>query len=143
MTLCLNCRESTNGPGMLVRLSACLMLIAVAGCWGSDEPRGLLSETVIAVLAEFGRTPRINSNSGRDHWGQVFSVALAGGGIQGGRILGRSDAQGAYPEDALVTPEDITATIYDQLGFEPHREVQDTTGRPLPISRRNVFHALL
>ena len=107
------------------------------------EDRGLLQETIVAVLSEFGRSPRMNSRAGRDHWGHVFSIALAGGGIQGGQVLGRSDDQAGYPEEGLVAPEDITATLFHCLGFDPHTEIQDPTGRPMPISRGNVLTALL
>ena len=107
------------------------------------EERGLLQETIVAVLSEFGRSPRMNSRAGRDHWGHVFSIALAGGGIQGGRILGRSDDQAGYPEEGLVAPEDITATLFESLGFNPHSEIHDPAGRPMPISRGNVLTALL
>lgn len=105
--------------------------------------RGLLEETIVAVLAEFGRSPRINALAGRDHWGHVFSVALAGGGLQGGRVLGRSDDQAGYPEEGLVQPEDITATLFERLGLEPRTELHDPTGRPVPLSRGNVLSALL
>jgi hypothetical protein len=107
------------------------------------QERGLLDETVVAVLSEFGRSPRMNAAGGRDHWGSVFSVALAGGGIQGGRIVGRSDEQGGFPAEGLVAPEDITATLFDRLGFDPHSEIHDPTGRPLPISRGNVLTSLV
>lgn len=105
--------------------------------------RGLLDDTLVAVLSEFGRSPRINPAAGRDHWGHVFSVALAGGGIRGGRVVGRSDDQAGFPEEGLVQPEDITATIFDRLGLEPRGEIHDPTGRPLPLSRGNVLTALL
>ncbi|MFO1093614.1 MAG: DUF1501 domain-containing protein [Planctomycetaceae bacterium] len=103
----------------------------------------MLEETLVAVLSEFGRSPRINALAGRDHWGHVFSVALAGGGIRGGRVIGRSDDQAAYPEEGLVQPEDITATILDRLGLEPRAEIHDPTGRPVPLSRGNVLTGLL
>src|SRR5207253_10176242 len=73
--------------------------------------RGLLEETLVVLTGEFGRTPRINGGAGRDHWGFVFSVALAGGGIRGGQVLGASDRIGAYPRDGRVTPADLAATI--------------------------------
>lgn len=107
------------------------------------EQRGLLEETLVAVLAEFGRTPRFNGRGGRDHWGQVFSVALAGGGIRGGMVYGSSDAQGAYPQEGRVQPCDITATIFDRLGYAPETEIQDPLGRPLPISRGTPIAAIL
>ena len=103
------------------------------------QVRGMLDETLVVCMAEFGRSPRINGGAGRDHWGQVYSVALAGGGIQGGVIHGASDAMGGYPKDGKVLPEDLTATIFHCLGLDPHTEMHDTFQRPLPISRGEVI----
>ena len=83
--------------------------------------RGLLDETLVVCMAEFGRTPKFNGRAGRDHWGPVFSVALAGGGIRGGMVYGASDAQGAYPKDGRVLPQDLHATIYHLLGIPKRR----------------------
>ena len=105
--------------------------------------RGLFDETLVVCLAEFGRTPRFNSRGGRDHWGHVFSVALAGGGIRGGMVYGASDRLGAQPKDGLVRPEDITATIFHCLGISSETEIRDAQGRPLVISRGQVLHQLL
>jgi hypothetical protein len=105
--------------------------------------RGLLDETLVLCLAEFGRTPKFNPRGGRDHWGQVFSVALAGGGVRGGTIYGASDRLGAYPKDGLVKPEDITATLFHCLGLAPDREIQDAQGRPLVISAGRVLEPIL
>jgi hypothetical protein len=104
--------------------------------------RGLLEETLVVCLAEFGRTPRFNSRGGRDHWGSVFSVALAGGGIRGGQVHGASDRIGAHPRDGRVQPQDLTATIFHCLGYSPDTEVHDTLGRPLAISRGQVIRQL-
>ncbi len=101
--------------------------------------RGLLEETLVACVAEFGRTPKFNGRTGRDHWGHVFSVALAGGGIRGGQVIGASDKIGAYPKDGRVQPQDLTATIFHALGHSPDTEVHDTLGRPLAISRGQVI----
>ena len=103
----------------------------------------MLDETLVVCMAEFGRSPRINGSAGRDHWGQVYSVALAGGGIQGGVIHGASDAIGGYPREGKVLPEDLTATIFHCLGLDPHTEMHDTFQRPLPISRGEVIHQIL
>src|SRR6185503_381097 len=92
--------------------------------------RGLLDETLVVCLAEFGRTPRFNARAGREHWGSVFSIALAGGGIRGGIVHGASDKLGAYPQDGLVKPEDITATVFHCLGISPESEIHDSLGRP-------------
>jgi uncharacterized protein (DUF1501 family) len=105
--------------------------------------RGLLDETLVLCLSEFGRTPKFNNRAGRDHWGQVFSVALAGGGIRGGIVHGSSDRLGAFPRDGLVRPEDITATIFHCLGLAPEMEITDPQGRRLAISQGQVIHPIL
>lgn len=107
------------------------------------ETRNLLSETLVVCLAEFGRTPKFNKRAGRDHWGHVFSVALAGGGIQGGQVYGTSDEQAAYPRDNVVHPEDITATMFHCLGYSPETTIQDALNRPHPISRGRVLWKIL
>jgi uncharacterized protein (DUF1501 family) len=105
--------------------------------------RGMLDETLVVCMAEFGRTPRFNGRAGRDHWGHVYSVALAGGGIKGGVVHGSSDALGAYPASGRVEPQDLTATIFHCLGLDPHAEIHDPLGRPLPISRGEVIRPIL
>ena len=105
--------------------------------------RGRLDETLIVCMAEFGRTPKFNGRAGRDHWGPVFSVALAGGGIRGGVIHGASDALGAYPRQGLVRPEDLTATMFHCLGFSPETEFHDNQNRPYTISRGQVIQPIL
>jgi hypothetical protein len=105
--------------------------------------RGLLGETLVACLAEFGRSPRLNPRAGREHWGNVFSVALAGGGVGGGQVYGASDRQGGLPGEGRVRPEDLTATVLHCLGYEPHAEVIDNLGRPLVASRGEVIRAVL
>src|SRR5207249_1564045 len=92
-------------------------------------------ETLVVWMGEFGRTPRINPRGGRDHWGHVFSAALAGGGVRGGAVHGVSDRQGGFPVSGRVEPQDLSATIFHCLGFEPHTELRDSLGRPMPISR--------
>jgi hypothetical protein len=106
------------------------------------DARGLLDETLVVCMSEFGRTPRMTANGGRGHWGSVFSVALAGGGIRGGQVQGASDAVGGHPKDGLVRPEDLLATIVHALGHDPEAEYQDQLGRPHPVSRGQVLHAL-
>jgi uncharacterized protein (DUF1501 family) len=101
--------------------------------------RGLLDETLVLWTGEFGRTPKLNGGGGRDHWGSVFSVALAGGGIRGGVVHGASDSIGAHPRDGRVTPPDLHATMYHALGISPDSEVHDTLGRPIPINRGQVI----
>ena len=107
------------------------------------DRRGLLGETLVVCMAEFGRTPRLDGKGGRGHWGSVFSVALAGGGIRGGQVYGASDRIGAYPREGRVRPEDLSATIFHCLGHHPQVEYQDPLGRPHPISRGEVLQAIL
>ena len=107
------------------------------------EQRGMLDDTLVVCMAEFGRTPRINGAGGRDHWGHVYSVALAGGGIKGGVVHGSSDPIGAYPASGRVQPQDLTATIFHCLGLNPQSEIHDTLGRPIPISRGEVIESIL
>ncbi len=91
---------------------------------------GLLGETVVAVLSEFGRSPRLNKPGGRDHWPECWSVLLAGGPIHGGRILGASDDLGAYPADRPVTPAEVAATIYSAMGIPPGFRLPLVDGSP-------------
>jgi hypothetical protein len=107
------------------------------------EDRGLLEETLVLCLAEFGRTPKLAANGGRGHWGHAFSVTLAGGGIQGGQVYGASDEQGGYVADGLVRPEDLTATVFHTLGYAPETKLRDPFNRPLPISRGKVIDAIV
>ncbi len=96
--------------------------------------RGLLDDTLVVVMGEFGRTPKINADAGRDHWGPCGSVVLAGGGLNLGISVGASDKFGAYPTLQPVSPPDITATIFHALGLDPKQLMSDAQGRPLPIS---------
>lgn len=105
--------------------------------------RGLLEETLVVCMAEFGRTPRFNGAAGRDHWGPVFSIAMAGGGIRGGIVHGASDRLGAYPKDGIVRPEDIAATIFHCLGYAPHSTYRDLQGRDLALSHGEVIRGIL
>lgn len=98
------------------------------------DDRGLLDSTLVVALGEFGRTPKINANAGRDHWPDCYTVLLAGGGIRGGTIFGSSDKDGAYPATDPVTPADLAATIYWRFGLDPRTEVHDQAGRPYRIA---------
>ncbi len=104
---------------------------------------GRLDETLVVCMAEFGRTPRFEANGGRGHWGSVFSIALAGGGIKGGQVFGASDRIGGQPRDGRVRPQDLSATIFHCLGHHPEAEYLDRLGRPQPISRGEVIRAIL
>jgi hypothetical protein len=97
------------------------------------DQRGLLDETLVVVMSEMGRTPRINGNAGRDHWTNCYSVLFAGAGIRGGTVYGESDEQAAYVKDLPVSTSDVCATIYHCLGIDPETRVPDATGRPTGI----------
>ncbi len=94
----------------------------------------MLDETLVVVMGEFGRTPRVDSAGGRDHWPNVFSVALAGCGVKGGQIIGSSDSLGEMPKDNPVTPSELAATIYTLLGIEPAHELHTSDGRPVRVA---------
>jgi hypothetical protein len=103
------------------------------------EARGLLDETLIVWMGEFGRTPKINNTAkfgadGRDHWPYCYTAILAGGGIRGGAVYGSSDRIAAYPATDPVTPDDLAATMFSALGLDPATEIHDTLNRPLPIA---------
>jgi uncharacterized protein (DUF1501 family) len=95
--------------------------------------RGLLETTLVVVMGEFGRTPRINANAGRDHWGPANTLLLAGGGIAGGRVVGRTNEHGERPVGDANGPEDLAATIYHCLGINPEDEFHTPEGRPIKI----------
>jgi hypothetical protein len=106
--------------------------------------RGLWERTIVAVLGDFGRTPKVNKNAGRDHWNFCYSVLLAGGGFRAGTVYGASDATGAFPARDAVGPGDVIATLYHQLGVRPDTMLADQLGRPhrlVPIG--NVVRALI
>ena len=95
--------------------------------------RGMLDSTMVAALAEFGRTPRINPAGGRDHWPQCWTVSFAGGGVKGGRAVGASDEIGAYPAERPVTPSEVVATIYHSLGVDLETHLPGPAARPFPV----------
>ncbi|MEI7688500.1 MAG: DUF1501 domain-containing protein, partial [Planctomycetota bacterium] len=103
------------------------------------QERGLLDSTIVYMTGEFGRTPKINAkkdaNGGRDHWPRAMTCLLAGGGIQGGQVLGESDARGEGPKSDAMTPDDVAATFYHCLGIDPAKEYQTGTGRPVTLVR--------
>jgi hypothetical protein len=98
------------------------------------QDRRLLDETLVVVMSEMGRTPKINGSAGRDHWTYCYSVMLAGAGIRGGTFYGASDAQAAFVKDKPVSTADICATIYQCLGIAPDMPVHDRSGRPVPVA---------
>jgi hypothetical protein len=105
------------------------------------EATGLLDETFLLLLGEFGRTPKIVGN-GRDHWAPCFSGLFAGAGVQGGQVIGRSDKIGAYPATTPYSPDDIGATVYDVLGIDARAEVRDRQDRPVRLNRGRAIQAL-
>jgi len=97
------------------------------------DQRGLLRSTMVIAWGEFGRTPRVNGSRGRDHYPNVFSAALAGGPIQGGRVVGSSDSKGAFPLDNPKRPQDVLATMYRHLGIDPEKKYISESGRPIGV----------
>ncbi len=97
--------------------------------------RGLLDETLVIAMGDFGRTPKLNTRGGRDHWPRVFSAVLAGGGVPGGQVVGSSDRVGESPRDNPVTPNDLACTIYTLLGVDPNHELHTADGRPVPVNQ--------
>jgi hypothetical protein len=126
-------KEGYTGAKVGVGLIPSLDL-ALTALMGDLDDRGLLDETLIVVMGEFGRTPKLNTAGGRDHWPRVFSVALAGGGVRGGQVIGSSDSVGEGPKDRPVTPSDLSATIYTLLGIDPHLELHTSDGRPIRVA---------
>ena len=112
--------------------------------------RGLLEETLVVMVGEFGRTPKlgrdnggnITNTTGRDHWSGAFSALFAGGGVRGGQVIGRTDKMGAYPATQGYYPSDLGATIYASLGIDPSTEIRDRLGRPLRLNRGQVIETL-
>lgn len=108
------------------------------------EQRGLLKNTMVVAWGEFGRTPRVNANGGRDHWPNVFSAAIAGGNVKGGVVVGSSDSKGGEPFDNPKTPYDVLATIYNHLGIDTMKTYDDHAGRPIYIlPKGNIITELL
>jgi hypothetical protein len=107
------------------------------------ESRGLLDETLVVAIGEFGRTPRINGQGGRDHWGNVFSYVMAGAGISGGQVFGSSDRDGALPASDPIRPHDLTATIFHLLGIDHHGTFPDKLGRPQLLTKGEPLTAIL
>jgi hypothetical protein len=104
--------------------------------------RGTLDDTLVVAMGEFGRTPRINPQQGREHWGPCSTTVFAGGGIRGGQVYGKSDRIAAYPTENPVSPEDVLATMYHALGIRPDSEVHDREGRPQRICDGRAITAL-
>jgi uncharacterized protein (DUF1501 family) len=108
---------------------------AFAALVGDLDERGLLDRTLVLLTTEFGRTPRINGDAGRDHWSRVFSVVLAGGGCRRGLVFGSSNASGAEPERDAVHPGDLAATVFTLLGIDPTQKLRAPGDRPIDLVR--------
>lgn len=124
---------------LLPRLDA-----ALATMFRDLAERRILDRTLVVVTGEFGRTPRINKDAGRDHWGPAFSVALGGAGVQGGRVVGLTDARAERPARNPIGPEDLSATMYHLMGIDPNAEFFTPDGRPVKIANSGrIIHDLL
>jgi uncharacterized protein (DUF1501 family) len=119
----------------------------VAALLDDLEATGDLEDTLVLMMGEFGRTPKISKvgqakNPGRDHWASCFFGFFAGAGVRGGRVLGKSDKLGAYPASTPYSPEDVAATVYHLLGVDPAVEVRDRQDRPVRLNRGEVIQSL-
>jgi uncharacterized protein (DUF1501 family) len=132
LMLCL--RDGYAGAKVGVGLIPSLDL-ALGALIGDLEERGLLDDTLVVAMGEFGRTPKLNARGGRDHWPRVFSVVMAGAGIKGGQVIGSSDRVGESPRDNPVTPADLAYSIYALLGIDPKQELRTSDGRPVQINQ--------
>jgi uncharacterized protein (DUF1501 family) len=106
--------------------------------------KGLLATTAVMVTGEFGRTPKVNGNAGRDHWARAMFTLMAGGAVRGGQVLGETDEHAAEPKGKGFAPDDVAASFYHNIGIDPHREYHSNTGRPITLVRdgkviREVF----
>ena len=138
--LCTASREpERNGPDDVIKSHQPLVRFrwfepAPAAALVQDlKERGMLEDTLVVWAGEFGRTPRINRQAGRDHWGFCQSAILAGAGIRGGQVYGSSDAHAAYAAELPVSPDDLAATVFNVLGIPLDQEMQDAQSRPLPL----------
>jgi hypothetical protein len=111
---------------------------ALAALLADLDERGLLATTLVLVMGEFGRTPKLNTAGGRDHWPRAFSVLLAGAGVRGGQAVGRTDSRGESPADRPVSPADLARTVYTLLGIDPDREFRTADGRPVKVAAGGV-----
>jgi hypothetical protein len=134
--------KTPNFPSLRDKLLPALDL-ASSALLDDLTARGLLGQTLVVWTGEFGRSPRINGDAGRDHYGNVFSAMLAGGGIRGGQVYGASDKHGAFPADNPVAPDAFAATLYHCLGVAPEAMVPDRLGRPVKVTEGQPVRPLL
>ena len=97
------------------------------------DERGLMDQTLLVVLGEFGRTPKVNKDAGRDHWPHAMSVLMAGAGVPRGAIVGAPDSKGYYASEQVYRPEDFAASLYTKLGIDPHQILHKARGRPVQL----------
>ncbi|HEY2586042.1 MAG TPA: DUF1501 domain-containing protein [Tepidisphaeraceae bacterium] len=119
--------ESFRGP------NAAKLDQGIAGLMTDLAQRGLLENTLVLCLGEFGRTPKVNKDAGRDHWPHAMSILAAGAGIPGGQVVGATDAKGYYASESVHSPEDFAASLYTKLGIDPTQMLQNTAGRPVQL----------
>ena len=124
----------SNNFGMLKDMNLPLLDQIVPALLKDLDDRGLFDSTLVVVMGEMGRTPKINSSAGRDHWPQCGFSLLFGGGTQSGLVYGKTDKIGQWPIEDPVSPPDLVATFYRLLGIDPHLTVPDRSGRPVPIA---------
>lgn len=105
----------------------------LSGLINDLDQRGMLDSTLVICLGEFGRTPKVNKDGGRDHWPGAMSVLMAGAGIPGGQIIGATDPKGYYAAENIYSPEDFAVSLYTKLGIDPHQVLHTTTGRPVQL----------
>ncbi len=105
----------------------------LSGLIADLDQRGMLDSTLVVCLGEFGRTPKVNKDAGRDHWPGAMSVLFAGGGVPRGAIVGATDPKGYYASDNVYTPEDFAVTLYTKLGVDPHQVLHTASGRPVQL----------
>lgn len=115
---------------------------AVSALLDDMTSRGLLDDTLVMMLGEFGREPKINKEAGREHWAPCFCGLFAGAGVVPGAVIGKSDKNGAYPTTTPYSPDDIGATVYSVLGVDPHADVRDRLNRPVQLNRGQVIRPL-
>ena len=134
--------NTPNFPSLRDKLLPALDL-ASSALLDDLQARGLLAQTLVVWTGEFGRSPRVNGDAGRDHYGNVFSAMLAGGGVRGGQAYGASDKHGAFPADNPVTPDAFAATLYHCLGVSTDALIPDRLGRPVKVTEGQPVRALL
>jgi uncharacterized protein (DUF1501 family) len=105
----------------------------VAALISDLDERGLLDSTLVLMLGEFGRTPKVNKDAGRDHWPHAMSVLMAGAGVPRGHIIGATDAKGYHASEKVHSPEDFAASVYTKMGIDPAQALHTNTGRPIQL----------